>query len=516
MKKHLPLILLLIGMQASAQVPEDAIRYSFFPQGGTARTQAIGGVMASLGGDISATFINPAGLGNYKTGEVVITPGWFINNNKIDYRGTNEKSGRQQFGLGPIGIVFGQANRFNPKKHSNAFSFAFTQMASFNNRMVYNGFNNMSSFGEQWAEEISNSGKDFDQILDERQYAFGSAQAVFTYLVDTFRNGNNLQLKTMPEFVLAEGKALRQQKISDSRGGLYELALGFASNKEDKWLLGGSIGIPILNYRNTTTYIESDTSSNFDNNFNYLEFNDNFSTTGVGINARVGIIYRPQEHIRFGAALHTPSYMFYMKDKRNNSLEVDTENYNGLANSNSGMFTVNGAPGENKYTMLMPWRFIVSGSYVFRELEDVRKQRAFISADIEYVRHRSSRFYSADEETGDEEQLYFNALNDVVKDQYKGSFNFKLGGEIKFNTIMARAGVAYYTNPYRDKALKANRFLLSGGLGYRHKGFFIDLTYVHAFNKDVDFGYRLQDKANTFATVKNQRGNIVGTLGIKF
>jgi hypothetical protein len=53
-------------------------------------------------------------------------------------------------------------------------------------------------------------------------------------------------------------------------------------------------------------------------------------------------------------------------------------------------------------------------------------------------------------------------------------------------------------------------------LGYRHKGFFIDLTYVHAFNKDVDFGYRLQDKANTFATVKNQRGNIVGTLGIKF
>ena len=81
---------------------------------------------------------------------------------------------------------------------------------------------------------------------------------------------------------------------------------------------------------------------------------------------------------------------------------------------------------------------------------------------------------------------------------------------------MARLGFAYYTNPYADKALKANRMLLSGGLGYRHKGFFIDLTYVHSFNKDVDFAYRLADKNNTFATVKNQRGNIVASFGVKF
>jgi hypothetical protein len=53
-------------------------------------------------------------------------------------------------------------------------------------------------------------------------------------------------------------------------------------------------------------------------------------------------------------------------------------------------------------------------------------------------------------------------------------------------------------------------------LGYRHQGFFIDLTYVHAFNKDVNFPYRLQDKSNTFAVQKSQVGNIVATLGIKF
>jgi len=42
-----------------AQEPADALRYSWTNQGGTARQQAIGGAMGSLGGDISSTFINP-------------------------------------------------------------------------------------------------------------------------------------------------------------------------------------------------------------------------------------------------------------------------------------------------------------------------------------------------------------------------------------------------------------------------------------------------------------------------
>ncbi|MFM2359867.1 MAG: hypothetical protein RLY16_1860, partial [Bacteroidota bacterium] len=62
----------------------------------------------------------------------------------------------------------------------------------------------------------------------------------------------------------------------------------------------------------------------------------------------------------------------------------------------------------------------------------------------------------------------------------------------------------------------ANRLQLSGGLGYRHKGIFIDLTYVQSYINDVDFAYRLQDKDNTFATVKTNRGNWVLGVGFKF
>ena len=62
MTKYIPVLLLLIPDIVTAQAPEDALRYSFYPQGGTARNMAIGGAMGSLGGDINATFVNPAGL----------------------------------------------------------------------------------------------------------------------------------------------------------------------------------------------------------------------------------------------------------------------------------------------------------------------------------------------------------------------------------------------------------------------------------------------------------------------
>ena len=81
---------------------------------------------------------------------------------------------------------------------------------------------------------------------------------------------------------------------------------------------------------------------------------------------------------------------------------------------------------------------------------------------------------------------------------------------------MARLGFAYYGNPYKDNAFKGTRTLLSGGLGYRNKGFFIDLTYVYNVTKDVNLPYRLEDRANTFATIKNQQGNVIASVGFKF
>ncbi|HEY4874198.1 MAG TPA: aromatic hydrocarbon degradation protein, partial [Puia sp.] len=77
-------------------------------------------------------------------------------------------------------------------------------------------------------------------------------------------------------------------------------------------------------------------------------------------------------------------------------------------------------------------------------------------------------------------------------------------------------GFAYSTNPYKQPGIKANQMYISGGAGYRNKGMFIDLTYVQGFSQDVNFPYRLSDKANTFATIKQFNGTILVTVGFKF
>ena len=81
---------------------------------------------------------------------------------------------------------------------------------------------------------------------------------------------------------------------------------------------------------------------------------------------------------------------------------------------------------------------------------------------------------------------------------------------------MVRLGAAYYGNPYKNiNGEKGNRVQLSGGLGYRNKGVFVDLTYVQTFSKDVHFPYRLQYSAYSGATVKGTGGNVLLTVGLK-
>ena len=513
MKRCLPFLLILLSTKLLAQVPEDAVRYSWYPHNGTARNMAIGGVMGSLGGDLTATYVNPAGLGFYKTSEAVITPGLFMNNNKAVYRETPGNNQQNAFSFGPSGVIIGSVNRYIPGK-SSAVSFAISQTANFNKVIRYQGLNNFSSFSEQFAEEFAKSFLSIGQVLNSNSpLPYTAAPALYTYLIDTVTINGQLQVKAAPEYLLDSGKSLLQEMNKTSSGGIYELAIGYAENHHDKWLWGATLGIPIVNYHSKTTFTESDISGDTSNRFNSFTYTDDFTTKGAGLNARFGVIYRPQEYFRLGLAVHTPSWML-LTDTRTTSLSTSLENPVNDFQVNSLTFT-NNQPGESRYFQSTAWKAILSASYVFREVENVKRQRGFISADIEYVNHRGSRFSSHNEQPTEEETAYYNGLNKVVKNEYKGNFNFRVGGELKFNVIMARMGFAYYSNPYKDEALKASRMMLSGGLGYRNKGFFIDLTYVHNIAKQADLPYRLEDRENTFASIKQLQGNIVATVGIK-
>lgn len=509
---------ILICNSLMAQMPEDVLRTSWNTPRGTARVMAIGGAMGSLGGDITANFVNPAGLGFYKTGEFVLSPGFKFGNIKSDFRGTNGiKGNSSSFDFGTLGFVTGNAQRYGTWT-SKAFSIALNRTANFNNTAYYKGRNNYSSFSEAFAEEFALSGLPIDAVLYSAPLSLGTKLANYTYLIDTLTVNGNIEVVGLPQrdAILAGIDAeLDQEKRIETKGGITELAMSFATNMDDKVYLGLGLGVPIINYERTSTLTETDASGNTSNNFATATYRETQKTKGAGINAKLGLIIKPAEQFRLGLAIHTPT-LYAVDETYTGSIVADLENYfppgKSIRRANEdSIYTQFGYDiPKDKFDITSPWKFILSGSYVIREIEDVTQQRGFITADVEYVTHASTRF------TNDNARSYSDGVNEVVKDIYKGAFNFRVGGELKFNTLMTRLGFSYYGSPYAEKEFKARRMNISGGLGYRNKGFFVDLTYMHALNRDANFPYRLADKANTYAELRESTGNLMMTFGVKF
>src|ERR1700730_7699988 len=217
MKKFFLLGSLLIYNQLKAQLPEDAIRVSWTTPSGTARQQAIGGAMGSLGGEISAAFVNPAGLGLYKTGEIVLSPGFRMLRDKSNYRGTSASGNTaSSFNLGTSGLVIGYPSM---NGNSNTFCIAVNQTANFNSNIYYKGQNNYSSLAEQYVEEFVRSGLTPDQGLNSPSLSYGTRMALYTYLID-------IDSSTSPPQVIAQPQKvglLNQENTLRSRGGITEI-----------------------------------------------------------------------------------------------------------------------------------------------------------------------------------------------------------------------------------------------------------------------------------------------------
>lgn len=499
-----------------AQEPADALRFSWSQSSGTARQQSIGGAGGSLGGDISAAYINPAGLGFYKTGDLVFSPGYNFLNNKASYYNHTEKDKSKGVSFGTSGFVMGQPSKSrNGETRSSAFSLTVNRTADFNSHILYRGINTQSSYSQKFLEEISNR-NDHDANSVAGNYPFGTSLAFNTYWIDTANgwNAGNKQFVSLSAPLLS-GQGLIQEQTVVNKGGITEFALAGATNFNEKLYVGGSISIPLLHFKKESTFTEADASTNNANRFDFATITENLTTNGIGANIKIGVIYKPVEYVRLGLAIHSPTY-FTMTDKYNASVVTNTENYQGQWDQNSSLFT-GGSDGEFKYALLTPYRVIASASYVLREIEDVRKQKGFLTADLEFVNYKASS-YSTTSEDGNNQSTkdYLKSLNKAIDKAYKAALNFRVGGELKFTTLMVRLGGAYYGNPYKDIAgEKGHRFQLTGGLGYRDKGFFIDLAYVHTMGKDVHFPYRLQSTAFSGATIKNTGGNAMITFGFK-
>lgn len=514
MKRYSFLILtsVLAGSSAYAQEPADALRYSWLSGSGTARHQAIGGTNVALGGDLSSIFYNPAGLGLYRTGELVLTPAYGMHRNNADYLGSSSIQRSSQLNFGTTGVVLPLNGGGGGGKIKNvSVGFGINRVANFNNSVYYNGRNNKSSYSEKYLEELINNNVTDPNVAAE-DFPYGASLAFNTYLIDTVRGSGGSVAGYRSLATPATG--LNQSQTIDTRGGINEFGLGLSANMGDRVFFGGSLNWSVLNYERESQFREEDATNNTRNNFKYFTVDEYLSTTGVGINLKLGVIVKPVDQLRIGVALHTPT-LYNMKDMYATTITADLEGYAGSGpQTQSSRDFNNGYDGEFTYNFSNPLRLMGGISYVFREDADVTRQRGFISADIEYLNYQASNF-SASDASGNVGS-YFTELNQAVDRVYRSAINARVGGELKFETFMVRGGVAYFGNPYAAGNESAKRLNISGGLGYRNKGKFVDLTYVHQLVGDNYYPYRLDNGTFSPVNLRSGLGNVLITVGFKF
>ena len=498
----------LFALKLVAQEPADALRYSWLTPAGTARSQAIGGAIVALGGDITSMFVNPAGTGLYKTKEIVLTPGYNFVHNKTNYLNTTQNTKDNHFTFGTSGFLLPTGSN---EEEMFMWGIAVTQSGNYNNSISYSGVNNQSSYSEKYLEELINN-----NVTDPNEAAnafpYGSSLAFNTYLIDTIQAAggtvNGYRSLATPL------SGVNQQQFINTSGGMTDFVINMASHIDDIFYLGASLTMSFIDYKRKSLFVESDATGNTSNDFNFFQVEEYLHTKGTGANGKVGIIFKPKENLRVGLAFHTRT-LYVMEDQYSTTITTDVEEYtgNGPRTQSSRDFN-NGENGEYEYGMENGRRFMAGVAYVFREERDITRQRGFISADVEWVNYKVPRFYTLD--LGDNPEPYFNEVNQAIDNLYKSAFNYRLGAELKFSPVMIRGGFSWYGNPYKSGEIQGGKMNICGGIGYRDKGLFIDLTYVHQITKDGFYPYQLDQGFYAPVNVHTTTGTILMTLGFKF
>ena len=471
--------LVILTLQSKAQNESDALRYSMLSPGGTARSVSMGSAFGALGGDFSSLSINPAGIGLYRSSEFTITPSFSLGKVGSTFYSTSEEDIKYNFNVGNLGMVFA-FNDPNQLKESGwmgfQVGFGLNRQANFNNRSIYEGFNTQSSLMTQYLDQANAESNPLNPTgLDP----FSTELAWETFLLDTINQNF---------FVDMESGNVMQRRETHNSGHIREIVLSFGANYSNRLYLGATFGFPRVNYESEYNYVETD-SENHSQFFNSLEMNDRVKTTGGGFNFKFGAIFRATDMIRLGAAVHTPTF-YDLEDQYRTSLE---------SNFSFGNYDAESPNGRFDYELNTPLKFIGSLGLIFGT-------HGLLSFDYEYADYTQMRLRSS--------SYMFTNENRIIANNFDVQHNFRVGGEIRLDPLILRAGYILNSSPYKSGVNDAARTTLSGGIGIRDKNYFVDFGYyMTQFSEDYyPYSANLTQPVNYDYT----RNGFMMTVGFRF
>ena len=479
MKRILTSIVMLCLFGAVfAQGDYEAFRFSQIEYQGTARYMGAGGAFSATGGEFSAISVNPAAIGLYKRHEATFTPFSlaFTSNNSL-YNGTPSYSQKAKYTVPQCGLVI-----TNHIENSNwnywHFGFGYNRIMDYNNTFRATGSSDYSMVDVILPRA---NGTAYSALTGDADLAWS------TWLIDTIPGTIN---QYRSPFTNAK---LDHDAVVKTSGAMDEISFTFGGNYNDKLFIGGSIGVPILSYKEGISYTESAAdSATLARGLASFKTNSSQANSAGGINLKLGIIYQPVNFLRLGASFQTPTYFWRVKDAYRRDMISYYTNGN---NSDTWSYDNN-----YRFSLTTPLKFNVSAAFLIQK-------RAFISAEYDFIDYSMAKLYADD--------YAFNSENEAIDNKYGICHTFKVGAEVNVTSkFLLRAGYNYKTSPYKnfDSPYNASAHYGSVGFGIRTKYVFFDMAYVLKYSKD---SFRLYENDDVIST-RGLSHRIVATIGCKF
>lgn len=483
----IPAVLIVLSMQMMAQNEVDALRYSYLIPGGTARTTAMGGAFGALGGDITSLSTNPAGMAVYQQSEFTFTPAFeFINSNSVFLE---NRTGDFDYNFNVNSFGYVATSRFNKEdaglKNIN-FGIGYTRLNNFHQNILISGDNPYNSMTDWFAARAN--GIHYSQLQNDDN--FYSSLAWETYLINQVSLLDTLNYVSVNNGVY--GQNTRHSISRDGYMGEWDISL--SANYNHTLYFGATFGIQPVRFEQTVFHREND-ADDVIADFNSFSFKESLYTKGTGLNFKFGFLVRPVEWVRFGAAIHSPT--FY-----NLSDEYSTDLSSNFVSPQMSQ-TWYSKYGYYNYQLTTPFKAIANLAFIINKF-------ALISFDYEYIDYSLSRLRAFDYTFIDE--------NMAVQDEYTGAHNIKGGIEYRLGFLSLRAGAAYFGNPYSTAGEinnSAHTMMYTGGIGFRTKSFYLDFAYANLSNSEQYFMYEGLINSPVSDITKNT-SRFLTTIGFKF
>ncbi|MDD4819572.1 MAG: outer membrane protein transport protein [Flavobacteriales bacterium] len=480
-------------------------------QYGTPRFMGMGGAFGALGGEISASYINPASGAVAVKNEISATLGVEWNANNSNYYGSSTKSTSDvKFSPFQAGVNFVLITR-DDLTSFNSFSFGinYSRKCNFNNEVKWSGVNNTIT---DWVEgtPIGSSVVEYlyrNAVDGVNNTVTGLAEDLGVLGVYKTQEG---QYFYMPE---AEYNNISQAASLLTSGSSNVTTFSAGMNINNNIYVGIGFDFISINLSNNNLYLDEwgftkNTGLSHDGLSN-LYFDRYTSQSGWGSSFTVGIIGRVTDEFRLGFSWKTAARIYI---DENYSYLMGAKFFDGTFNEGSENPTFD---YPNRYSFKSPSEWTFSAAYVFG-------QHGILSVDYMLKDFSQMRF----KDDG------FSAENEIIKNQMQICHTVRVGGELRFYPVSIRAGFNYISSPYKNVTVNRVSQNVAGqydsvslpqgtgetmnasfGVGYNaDENITIDLTYVGSKNTSYQYLY----KPLLTNPMKNERMSHYIALGVTF